>query len=546
MEQGPAISVIIPTCNRPELLRVALGSLAWQSFRDFEAVVVNDGDADIEQVVAEFSGKLTISSVKHTSPRMGLSASRNTGISLSRGKYLVYLDDDDFFYKEHLEFLHKAVTASLYRVVYTDGVLAMQERIDGVYDTVARCIPLSQDFDLAVLAYKNITPVLTLIHEKACLQRSLRFAPYLRGHEDWDMWQRMGRHYPFRHIPVLTAEYIRRLGTECLSTAKRTMAESWLFVRRQGLLYSTMPTVFALEEQAAQAALIGSSSGPCQVSVILPLGQAAAFLASSSAVAAFDALCASIGDAQLILAGAGDDMPALCQRAAARLRRPLICLQNRCDVGRVLSANQAAALAKGEWLIFLEPGVEPLAGWLEALLAAAQEHPETGVLGGVVEGAPIGRFAGGKISDKGEALFNRLTPQAADSDILKVDCLTSLCLMVRREHFLALGGFNPTFAPGHYADADLCLRLKERGLSSMAVPRARLLWNRKGLPLRQTPAGLLSRRAFWDSWSTELFSLSRFTTGAEWSMRPEDSVGLWPSEGKMPTTFDLPLPTHLQ
>ena len=167
MQQAPAVSVIIPTCDRPDLLRVALASLAWQSFTNFEAVVVNDGETDISAVLAEFADRLNLVAVEHSVRRMGISAARNTGIRLSRGEYLVYLDDDDFFYKEHLECLHKAVKSSQYKVVYTDGILAEQELLGGVYDTVARHIPTSEDFDPAVLAQKNITPVLTLIHEKS-------------------------------------------------------------------------------------------------------------------------------------------------------------------------------------------------------------------------------------------------------------------------------------------------------------------------------------------------------------------------------------------
>lgn len=546
MQQAPAVSVIIPTCDRPDLLRVALASLAWQSFKDFEAIVVNDGETDISTVFAEFSGRLNLVAVEHGVRRMGISAARNTGIRLSRGEYLAYLDDDDFFYKEHLEYLHRAVKSSQYKVVYTDGILAEQELIGGVYDTVARHIPTSEDFNPAVLAFKNITPILTLIHEKSCLRRSLPFAPYLRGHEDWDLWQRMGRHYRFRHMPYLTAEYTVRRGAPSLSKAKDSMAESWLFVRRQGLLHSALPPVYTLEERAAKAVSLGRASGPCRASVILPLGQTEVLDGRAPALHALERLCDSISgaaDVQLILAGAGSGMPELYRRFASRLQRPLRCVCNIDDVGRVFCANQAASLAEGEWLVFLEPGVEGCDGWLDNLLGAAGELPDAGALGGVVEAPRIGRFAGGRLNSKGELLFNRLAQTKGD-EFLPVDCLSALCLMVRREHFAAEGGFNPAFAPGHYADADLCLRLRQRGLDSVAVSGARFLWNQDNSPLCQSPAGLVSRRTFWDSWSTEPFTLSRFISGADWSMRPATLAGLYPSDGVMPEGFEFDLPFH--
>ena len=546
MKREPAVSVILPTCDRPDMLRVALKSLAWQSFRDFEVVVVNDGRIDIATTVAEFAPVLDIRAVSHATPRRGISAARNTGIRLARGNWLVYLDDDDFFYKEHLEILHEAIASGPFKVVYTDAILALQEKINGVYQTVARDLPISLDFDPAVLAWRNITPTHTLIHEKSCLRRSLPFAPYLRGHEDWDLWQRLGRHYRFNHLALPTAEYLRRQEAQSLSAVKDDMAEGWLFVRRQGLLHSAMPPAYSLAEAVDKAVFAGPPSGPCRVSVILPLGQASAFLAEKSATRALDALCSRLGEAQLILAGAGEGMGEICQRAAIRQGRPPRCASFSTDVGRVFSANRAAALAEGEWLVFLEPGVEPCPGWLDSLLAAADQCPRAGALGGLVESPRIGLIAGGRFNAKGDLIFNRLPRDTASDAPLATDCLPGLCLMLRREHFLALEGFSPAFAPGHHADADVCLRLRQRGLDSVVAPKARLLWNRDYSPLRQSPAGLVSRRAFRDSWSDAPFPLASLVSGSEWSMRPEALAGLWPSEGQMPPTFDIALPPRLR
>ena len=543
---APAGSVIIPTCNRPELLRVALESLTWQTFTDFETVLVNDGEMDVTPVLSEFAGKLRITAVSHKTPRRGLSAARNTGISLSRGAWIVYLDDDDFFYKQHLEYLHRAVTESQYKVVYTDALMAIQQKIDGVYETVSRHLSISKDFDPVTLAHKNLTPVLCLIHSKKCLQRSLTFATYLGAHEDWDLWQRMARHYRFRHIPVPTAEFIRRRGAPGLSTDKENMANTWIFSRRQGMLHSALLPVYTLEERAADAARLGDASGPCRASVVLPLGNAAAFLGNSAALRALDALCATLGDAQFVIAGFGKGMPELFQRVAGRVSRSPRCVHNPEDTGRVVSANQAAALAEGEWLIFLEPGVEPCENWLDLLLDAARENPSAAVLGGAVQNPRTGLFAGGVISGKGELHFNRLPKDNPPDALLPVDCLSSLCLMVRREHFASAGGFSLAFAPGHYADADLCLRLKRHGLTSLAVPRARFLWNDDDASMSQFPAGLVSRRTFWDSWANGSFSLQSLTTGVAWSMRPKSNAALWPSDGIMPSDFTVTLPSHLQ
>ena len=546
MHDTPAISVIIPTCDRPELLRVALKSLAWQTFRDFEAIVVNDGKEDIGPVIQDFLPNLDIKAVAHNFPYKGVSAARNTGFRLSKGKYLAYLDDDDFFYMEHLRILYTAVSSDAAKVVYSDAVFAQQEKIGDQYRTISRELPLSLNFDPKVLAAQNITPLLSLMHEKHCLQRCLPFAWYLRGHEDWDMWQRLGRHYNFMHLAVPTAEFIRRKGAESLSAVRGTMAESWLFVRRQGLLHNALPPVYDLEAKAAKGVRLGESCGPCLVSVILSRPHALSGLAAPSSSTAFAQLCSRLGDSQLILTGSGEGMPLLYQQAAKLLKRPPRCIQYPFDVGRVLSANQGAELAEGEWLVFLEPEVEPYDGWLDSLLEAAEKSPSAGALGGALMAPRGGCLAGGRFNNRNELIFNRLPKDSADAGILEVPCLPGLCLMVRKSHFTALNGFSLAFAPGHYADADLCLRLQQHGLSSIAVPRARLLWNKRDVPLSQSPAGLVSRRTFWDSWITEPFPLDRLTAGSEWSMRPRDDFSLWLSDGIMPSDFDVKMPQRLR
>ncbi len=73
------VSVIVPTCNRPERLRAALESVNRQQYQDFEVIVVNDGTFPVESVVTEMNlaGRITL--VNHDRNR-GLAAARNTGL----------------------------------------------------------------------------------------------------------------------------------------------------------------------------------------------------------------------------------------------------------------------------------------------------------------------------------------------------------------------------------------------------------------------------------------------------------------------------------
>jgi glycosyltransferase involved in cell wall biosynthesis len=91
----PVFSVIIPTLNRPleltECLR-ALSSLEYPKER-FEIIVVDDGSRmPLDDTVAEFTGTVSIRLVRQSCG--GPAAARNAGVSISRGRYLAFTDDD--------------------------------------------------------------------------------------------------------------------------------------------------------------------------------------------------------------------------------------------------------------------------------------------------------------------------------------------------------------------------------------------------------------------------------------------------------------------
>jgi len=96
------VSVIIPTCNRPDLLPRAIKSVLSQIYQDFEIIVVDDGDKrSAENVVRQFNDE-RIKYIKHVE-RKGGAAARNTGIKAAQGEFIAFLDDDDEWLPKKLE-----------------------------------------------------------------------------------------------------------------------------------------------------------------------------------------------------------------------------------------------------------------------------------------------------------------------------------------------------------------------------------------------------------------------------------------------------------
>ncbi len=107
----PKVSVVIPTCNRPELLKKAIQSVLNQTYDDFEIIVVDDsGQRSAEGVAKNFAND-KIKYIAHAQNRGG-AAARNTGIKVAQGSYIAFLDDDDEWLAEKLKLQVEALDKS--------------------------------------------------------------------------------------------------------------------------------------------------------------------------------------------------------------------------------------------------------------------------------------------------------------------------------------------------------------------------------------------------------------------------------------------------
>jgi len=99
----PFFSIVIATYNRAQLLKRAIDSLIYQTEKDWEAIIVDDGSTDdtyaqILPYLIDFP-KIRYIGMKHA----GEAHSKNRGIYSSRGKFVSFLDSDDEYTPDHLE-----------------------------------------------------------------------------------------------------------------------------------------------------------------------------------------------------------------------------------------------------------------------------------------------------------------------------------------------------------------------------------------------------------------------------------------------------------
>lgn len=97
------LSIIIPVYNTEEYLAECLDSVFNQKLRSFEVIIINDGSTDgsmdiIKAYEKKYSGIIIIIDQENA----GLSAARNAGLEIARGKYIYFMDSDDYLFPNSL------------------------------------------------------------------------------------------------------------------------------------------------------------------------------------------------------------------------------------------------------------------------------------------------------------------------------------------------------------------------------------------------------------------------------------------------------------
>ncbi len=97
------VSVIIPVYNNEKFIETCIGSVQAQSFGDLEILVIDDGSTDrsgriLERIAAADSRIRLI-----RQENAGTAAARNTGLALARGRYLTFVDGDDYISRDYIE-----------------------------------------------------------------------------------------------------------------------------------------------------------------------------------------------------------------------------------------------------------------------------------------------------------------------------------------------------------------------------------------------------------------------------------------------------------
>jgi LmbE family N-acetylglucosaminyl deacetylase len=236
VREGPRVSLVVRTKDRPELLALALESVTAGSYRNVEVVLVNDGGSPPEPP-ADYPLPLRRVELPED---LGRARAAQAGVERATGDYVGFLDDDDALMPEHLATLAGAVASAGVRVAYSDTAVAVYElsasaaadgtvgeqRL-GAWRCVERRLPYSRDFDPDVLLLDNYIPFNTLLIERRLFAEVGPFDEQFEFFEDWELLIRLAQATPFHHLRAVTCEYrhYRGAGHHILGEAPRSRAD---------------------------------------------------------------------------------------------------------------------------------------------------------------------------------------------------------------------------------------------------------------------------------------------------------------------------------
>jgi glycosyltransferase involved in cell wall biosynthesis len=180
----PFFSIIIATHSRPALLERALQSVTRQGFDDCEIIVVSDDSNRETYETAGNNLRDTDIFIKRNGAQ-GPARSRNIGLELSRGRFCLFLDDDDSHREGFLAALHSRIQSLHGDVFYFDFESVVESRVESPPTRVKETRHHLNGQQVDTLMVSNFINNCAFAMSGA-LARRFRLDETLRSHEDWD------------------------------------------------------------------------------------------------------------------------------------------------------------------------------------------------------------------------------------------------------------------------------------------------------------------------------------------------------------------------
>jgi len=211
------VSVIVRTKDRPEFLKRAIESVYSQSYPNIEIVVVNDGGKDVIDLINHYKNlKLDVGIERKIEYIMNArsvyrAGAGNIGIKTAKGKYIGFLDDDDYYFSNHISEHVKAQKKSGALVSISIGTEAIEKKINNKFAPQQTIFRFPREINkISLLFFENYFPFNTIMFQKKITEKIGFLDEKRYVLEDWDLIIRMFLNYDPAFIENVTCEYTTR------------------------------------------------------------------------------------------------------------------------------------------------------------------------------------------------------------------------------------------------------------------------------------------------------------------------------------------------
>ncbi len=221
--EEPFFSVIIPTYNRAHSLTSAIKSILNQTFKNFEIIIIDDASIDNTEEVVKLINDTRIHYLKNEVNRERC-LSRNLGIDNAKGKYVCFLDSDDYHLPNHLEVIYSEIQ-SLQNPIAFLFTNSCNEDSNGKRSE--RCCPDFENFNsYTYFLHYTVNPQRWAVHKT--IFEKINFDNEILICEDMDTSLRiLAAGYPIYQIKEITTVYVAAIDSFTVSDTKK--AEKELF-----------------------------------------------------------------------------------------------------------------------------------------------------------------------------------------------------------------------------------------------------------------------------------------------------------------------------
>jgi glycosyltransferase involved in cell wall biosynthesis len=470
----PLISILMPVFDTPvPWLREAVGSVLTQVYENWELLLIDDGSTNVDllRALPVLGARDRRIRVIKLESHQGISAALNRGLDLASGEWITFLDHDDLLEPDALfqnvKLLQENPGLDL---IYSDE----DKLTDQAFDSPILKPDWSPDFFL------SCNYLCHMIFLRRDLVRAVGgFQSQFDGSQDYDLLLRViERTNRIHHIPRVLYHWRRSENSSASDVRQKPgqLEASWRAIeahlKRGGeqarVAVDWRTHAFYVRRELREAR---------KISVIIP-----SFRGSGSLKRCLESVVSrtSYPNYEIVIVEVGE-RDKIAEAATDSSHHVLYFVDAANDSA---AKNYAVAHTDSPWLLFLDDKVEAIGpDWL-TIMAEHVQRAEAGAVGprlvnssGTIEHAGLVLGVNGIVQSAFRGFpaehpgVNRQLQMTRN-----YSAVSSACLLVRREVFQQIGGFDEKLS-GALADIDLCLKMRDAGYLIIYTPLAKLCWD---------------------------------------------------------------------